>query len=352
MTLPKEYPVLVTGGSGYIASWICKYLMEEGYHVRATFRNSRDIAKYEHLQRIDDVAPGTLEIWEANLLEPGSFDDVVEGCHTVFHVASPFILFDRKDAYNKLVKPAVEGTKTVLEAVSRASSVKRVVLTSSIQAMFGDTIEIHDQPNGVFNQDSWNTTSNLKHQPYPYSKRLAEETAWEIAKDQSWEMVVMNPGFVLGPSLTARKDGASVDLMLQFANGKLKSGVPKVFMGIVDVRDVARAHIKAAQTAKAKGRYILVGHETSLLDISKSLGEEFNHLPLPKDYLPNWVLRLFGLFIGMTPQYIKRNLEHKPRFDIQPSIQDLSMSYRPLEETVQDMMWQLDKDGLVKKRRK
>ena len=339
--------VLVTGGSGYIASWIIKYLLDEGHTVRATVRNLNDKHKYAHLEQLAASAPGTLEMWEADLLQPGSFDEDIHGCEVVFHVASPFIPFGTKDPMNQLIRPAVDGTRNVLEAVSRAGTVKRVVLTSSIVAMYGDAKDLASYPNQQVQPDSWNQTSNEKHQPYPYSKRLAEEEAWKVAKDQDWDLVVMNPGFVLGPSLTPRKDSSSIQIMLQLIDGTMKRGAPEIYLGTADVRDVARAHIKAAFTLAAKDRYIITHETANFFELGKLLQKHFPQLPLPTGNLPRWVALMLGPLMGMTYKYLNRNIGYPLAFNNEASKQDLGLEYTPLETTVVDMVQQLAKDGII-----
>jgi len=350
--LDKDAPVLVTGGSGYIASWLCKFLMEEGYHVRATFRDRKNAQKFEHLQRIDDEAPGTLEIWEADLLDPTSFDNVIDGCKVVFHVASPFVIFGAKDPENTLIKPAVEGTRTVLEAATRSGSVERVVLTSSIYALYGDNADILEAPNGKFDERSWNTSSSIHHQPYPYSKRLAEETAWKTSEGQTWDLVVLNPGFVLGPSLTTRRDSASIDFMLQMTDGRMKGGVPDVEIGVVDVRDVARAHMVAAEKGETKRRYILVAETVSFLTIANYLRAKFSHYPLPKKIAPKWLFKALGPWIGFTRKYVNRNFGYKVNYDTQPSREELGLEYRSVKDTVNDMLEEMERQGMTKSKGK
>ena len=165
--IDPDAPVLVTGASGYIGSWIVRYLLEAGRTVHGTVRNPQKTSGLEHLHKLSADHPGRLKLFKADLLEPGSFDEAMAGCELVMHTASPFLLSGYKDAQEALVRPALEGTRNVLDSVNRTDSVKRVVLTSSVVAIYGDARETRDVPGGVFTDEHWNTTSSVDHQPYP-----------------------------------------------------------------------------------------------------------------------------------------------------------------------------------------
>ncbi|MFN4150985.1 MAG: NAD-dependent epimerase/dehydratase family protein, partial [Candidatus Sericytochromatia bacterium] len=261
--------VLVTGASGYIASWIIKYLLEEGFQVRGTVRNKNDVSKVEHLTKLGELYPNKLELFEANLLTPNAFKEAMQGCEIVMHTASPFIINGVKDPQKELVDPALKGTKNVLMTANEVPSVKRVVLTASVVSIYGDSEDINSTQNAIFTDEHWNTTSTLTHQAYSYSKTVAEKEAWKIAESQNqWDLVTIHPGFVLGPSLTNRVDSSSIDFMISMGNGKYATGVPELYFSIVDVRNVAKAHVNAAIKPEAKGRYILVNKVLQMLDIS------------------------------------------------------------------------------------
>lgn len=178
----------------------------------------------------------------------------------VFHTASPFKL-DVEKPQKDLVEPALEGTRNVLQEVNRTPSVQRVVLTSSCAAIYGDNADLEATPEGRFTEKIWNTTSSLDHQPYAYSKTVAEKEAWRIHDAQHrWEMVTINPSLVLGPGINPYATSESFTIIRQLGDGSLKSGVPRMGFGVVDVRDVAEAHFRAAFTPGARGRYIISAH--------------------------------------------------------------------------------------------
>ncbi|MCD4695625.1 MAG: aldehyde reductase [Bacteroidales bacterium] len=347
----KTKPVLVTGGSGYIASWIIKMLLEDGLTVHTTVRNKNDKNKYVHLVEMAQETSGTLEIFEAGLLKQGSFDLAMKDCELVMHTASPFFISGFKDAKKELIEPAKLGTRNVMESANRTNSVKRIVLTSSIAAIYGDNAEIKTIPNKIFTEDIWNTTSNIKHQPYSFSKTLAEKEGWEMNKKQDrWDLVTINPGFVLGPSLTKRTDSTSISTIIQMADGTFKSGAPELWFGIVDVRDVAKAHLKAGFTPEAKGRHIICNESASFYTMSQVLRKKFGPgFPFPKGKVPKALIWLIAPTAGLTRKFVAKNVGIPLKFDNSKSRKELDMDYIPLEQTLTDQFNQLVDDGLVKK---
>ncbi len=351
--IDQKKPILVTGGSGYIASWIVRYLLEEGHQVRATIRDKKNTKKVQHLETINSETKGELELFEADLNVEGSFDQAIKGCELVIHTASPFVIGKVKNPLKDLIEPAENGTKNVLDGVNRVGGVKRVVLTSSVAAIYSDSIDIGQTPEGVFNEECWNTKSTLKHNPYSYSKTLAEKKAWEIHdKQNDWDLVTINPSFVLGPSLSQRIDGASVDFMRSLVNGKLATGVPKTEMGIVDVRDVAKAHIKAGLKPEAKGRHILAAKSISILEMAKALRENFDSkYKIPKNEVPKFMFYILGPIIaGLSWEWVSKNIGYEIKFDNSKSIKELGIQYKDAKETLVSHIEQLEKFDLIFKK--
>jgi nucleoside-diphosphate-sugar epimerase len=341
-------PILVTGASGFIASWIVKYLLEGGYTVHGTVRDKENDQKVSHLRKLDDTSAGTLKLFEADLLNQGAFSAAMQGCELVIHTASPFQT-QVKDAQKQLVEPALEGTRNVLQSVNEIESVKKVVLTSSVVAIMGDAKEIEDTENGIFTEDHWNLSSDLNHQPYSYSKTLAEKEAWRMNQAQErWQLVAINPGFVLGPSLSDRVDGTSTSFVRNMVNGTFKSGVPDLSFGIVDVRDVAQAHIKGGFMPDASGRHITVAETLEMLEIAAVIKSFFNKkYPVPNKKLPNWLFYMLGPFQGYSWKYSRNNLGYHYEFDHSYSKQDLNLIYRPVSETIVDQVKDLETRGLI-----
>lgn len=349
-TIDRTKPVLVTGGTGYLASWIVKQLLDDGLEVRTTVRNLAQKDKYAHLTALAVKSKGVLQFFEADLLKKGSFAEAMDGCELVIHTASPFKITGIKNAQKELVEPAMEGTRNVLDTVNATESVKRVVLTSSVASVFGDAIDILKTETGIFTEAYWNTTSSSEHQPYPYSKVQAEKLAWEMAEMQSrWDLVVINPGFIMGPSLTKRIDSTSVEIMIQLATGKFKTGAPSGDMSFVDVRDTAKAHILAGFTPNASGRHICTSADKSFLEMADVIRAEHPELPLPKKFVPKWLFSLIAPFIGFSRKYVKLNVGYDLRMDNSYIKKDLGMEFLPFGQTISDHFNQLVADGIIKK---
>lgn len=342
-------PVLVTGASGYVASWIIRYLLEDGYTVRGTVRDPEKASGLEHLRALAEAHPGRLTLHRADLLDEGSFAEAMDGCELVMHTASPFIVGRVRDPEAQLVRPALEGTRNVLGSVNATPSVKRVVLTSSVVAICGDNIDMKGR--GPFTEADWNTTSSLEHQPYPYSKTVAEKAAWDMAEAQDrWDMVTIHPGLVLGPALTTASKSGSMTTMKAFIDYSLATGAPDLAMGLVDVRDVARAHVAAGFTPDAHGRYITNAQSITMLEIGQALRRRFGRsYPFPYTTVPKAAFRLIAPFAGFTREFVDKNVGWPLAFDNSRSIAELGLAYRPAEDTIGDHFQQMIDDGIVHK---
>ena len=343
-TIDPKAPVLVTGATGYVAGWLVKKLLDEGHTVHAAVRDPGSKEKLRFLNEIAPDAPGSIRYFAADLLEPGSYAEAMAGCELVFHTASPFTTAV-DDPVKELIEPATEGTRNVLEQASSTSTLRRVVVTSSCAAIYGDNADLAETPDGVFTEEVWNTSSSVEHQAYSYSKTLAERAAWEIAGRQDrWDLVSVNPSLVLGPGINPHATSESFQIMKQFGDGTLKSGVPRYGFGVVDVRDLAEAHYRAGFTPEAKGRYIVSGHDSDLADLASILREELgDRYPIPTRTLPKWLLWLVGPMVdkSLTRKVVRRNVGLPFRADNTKGVRDLGLTYRPLRETVVEMFLQM-----------
>lgn len=341
--------ICVTGASGFIASWIVRMLLEYGYTVHATIRDVNSPACAHVLTKealgLPSAAPGTLQIFSGcDLLIPGSFDEAMKGCDICIHTASPFIMDQPKDAQKDLIEPALKGTENVLNSVNKSKTVKRVVLTSSIAAI---ATPLERKPhNAPFNEEDWNTYATLETEPYPLSKKVAEQRAWEMEKAQSvWKMVTIHPGLVMGPVLSSRSNDGSISFIKKFLSGSMTI-TPHVGLAFVDVRDVAHAHILGMKSEKT-GRYICVENSYYYADVANMLRPKYGQkFSLPKFTLPDGLAKTF-LPMGheYSRQYLDTNLNSLPLYSNLKIKQDFGMTFTPFEKTIDDMV-----DSLVERK--
>ena len=344
----EKKTIVVTGASGYLGSWIVKTALDHGYTVRGTVRDPENEEKVGHLKELDGAK--RLSLYQADLLAAGAFDEAAKGADAIVHSASPYIVQNVEDGYKQLVEPAVEGTRNVLAAAGRAESVGRVVLTSSVVAIMGDAAEAKEYPDRVVDESRWNHTSTVQKSAYNYSKTAAEKEAWQIAGDQeSWDMIVINPAFIIGPSLSARQDGTSVQLLKQLGDGTLKQGAPGLVFGIVDVRDVALAHINALKPNVGPGRFILADKVRGFDDLAKTLHVEFgDRFQIPKRGIPKFLFWLAAPSVGLERKYVSRNANIRFTLDNHRSRDILGIDYRDVDASVVEHFQQLVDQGAVK----
>lgn len=318
--------VLLTGISGYIGQHCAAQLLEQGYDVAGTVRSrAKADAARSAISAVAQVE--RLSFAEADLLSDEGWDAAMEGCTSVLHVASPFVLAEPKDE-DELIRPAVEGTRRVVGAAQRAG-VRRMVLTSSTFAM------ISGKPSGRYGPDSWSDVS-AKIGAYAKSKTLAERAAWDAVPRGDMELVVVNPGAVFGPSLGAEVDGQSVALMKDMIGGKMPM-IPDIAMGMVDVRDVATLHVAAMTIEAAAGRrFIAATAEPVSMAYFADVLRDAGYAKVPSRKAPNVALRLMSLFDrqarGMLP-----SLGKKLAFDNQATFDILDWEPTPIEVSIREM---------------
>lgn len=350
-TIDKTKPVLVTGANGFVASWLVKRLLDEGITVHAAVRNPAKKDKYAHLDAAAEQSPGSIKYFKADLLTEGAYTEAMQGCELVYHTASPFIT-DVEDPQRDLIDPAVKGTQNVLDSARKTPSVKRVVVTSSCAAIYTDAIDTVNAPGGQLTEEVWNRTASLDYQPYSYSKLLAEQKAWEIAKAQDqWDLVTINPSLVMGPSLNLQATNSdSFKILQQLGDGTMKMGAPKMGLGIVDVRDVAEAHYRAGYTPESHGRYITSAHNTNLLELGQALQPKYGHrFPLPNKALPKWLLMIIGPMTNklFTRNFIRKNVNIPWKADNSKIKNELGISFRPMRESMEDAFQVLVENGVL-----
>jgi len=331
--------ILVTGGAGFIGSWIVKTLVEQGNTVRVSVRNKSKTAKYQHILDLEKTNTGKVELWQANLITPNGFDEVAKGCDSIIHVASPFTL-DTKNPQENLINPALKGTQNVLNAATKSGTVKRVIVTASCATIYGDNVDMKNKNITEFTEDINNTTSSLTHNPYSYSKVLAEQEANKIhAEQDSWSLAFINPAFVMGPAFSKDSNSGSITFMKDILSGKYKSGAPELHFGFVDVRDVAQAHILALENEKAQGRHLICGESMDMISFTKIIEANFpKQFKLPKTKAPKFLMMLLAPVFGVTRKFVKLNVGYPVKFSNKKSIRELGMKYIPIEKSIVDMV--------------
>ena len=318
--------VLLTGITGYIGQHCAAELLRQGYEVVGTVR-SRSKADATEAALAQAAPVDRLSFADADLLSDEGWDDAMKGCTFVVHVASPFVTAEPKDE-NELIAPAVEGTKRVVAAAQRAG-VKRLVLTSSTFAV------IAGKDSGTYGPDSWSDTGGAIG-AYSKSKTLAERAAWKAAEGGTMEMVAICPGPVFGPSLGAKIDGQSAALIRDMISGKVPM-IPDVAMGMIDVRDVARLHVKALTAVGAAGkRFIAASAEPVEMATLASVLRSAGYSKVPSRRAPSFLLRFMGVFDrearGMVPF-----LGKKAAFDSRATFELLDWKPTPIERSLKEM---------------
>lgn len=297
--------ILVTGGTGFVASHTIIQLLKAGHDVRTTVRRLEREADVRAMLETGGVVHEAerLSFFAADLGDDAGWEQAVAGCQYVLHVASPFPSAQPADE-DALIRPARDGTLRVLRA-ARDAKVKRVVMTSSFGAIGygspGRTIP--------FAETDWTDISGPDVSPYIKSKTVAERAAWEfVAQGDTLELAVINPVGVFGPAL-GPDYSSSIALIKSLLDGAMPA-TPRIYFGAVDVRDVADLHIRAMLSPEAKGqRFIATGgkvislHDAALV-LRARLGAAARKVP--RWEFPDWVVRLLGnvspQLRGMVPQ--------------------------------------------------
>ncbi len=338
--------VLVTGASGYIALHTIKALLDAGHEVRGSLRTPARGETLVEILRRHGSDTTKLHFVSADLDRDEGWAEACAGCSHVLHIASPFPNAPPRHE-DDLIKPAREGALRVLQAAADAG-VKRVVMTSSLAAVLSG----RDGRDGshVFDEEDW-TDLDADIGAYEKSKTIAERAAWtfleQLPADRRPEFCVINPGLVLGPVL--EKDaGTSVEAVLKLMRRDFP-GCPPLGWALVDVRDVAAAHITALTAPDAPGhRYLCAGEHVWLQQIAEILDREFGPqgYRIPTGRLPAALLRLAALF-DKTVRLVLRDLNLRHDIDNSAIRRDLHWNPRPVEQTVIDTARSLIQEGLV-----
>ena len=332
--------VLVTGATGYIGLHCIHQLLNQGYAVNGSIRSpERKEEIFESLKN-HNTPTENLNLFTFNLTEDDGWDEGMEGCDYLLHVASPIALENHDEDF--FVKPAVAGVKRAFK-FAKKYNVKKVVLTSSVAAIF-DTLE----EKTYYDETDWSDPDNPSISHYSKSKTLAERAAWDFVKneDNPFELAVINPALVIGPSLSGDL-GESNKAIAMVATGKMPVAVPLQF-GYVDVRDVATAHVLAMQNSNSNGeRFALAEKDLWYKDVAKVLRDNgFDKAPTFN--VPVWLAKILANFskeLKITLPYLGRVRSVK---NTSKAKDILGWNPRPAEQSIIDIAEQIKEMGLIK----
>jgi dihydroflavonol-4-reductase len=332
--------VLVTGATGYIGLHCVHQLLNQGYAVNGSIRSPERKDEIFEALKNHNTPTDNLKLFIFNLSEDDGWDEGMEGCDYVLHVASPIALESQSEDF--FVKPAVAGVKRALK-FAKKHNVKKVVLTSSVAAIFHG-MELKE----YYDETDWSDPENPSIDHYSKSKTLAERAAWDFIESEGnpFEFTVINPALVIGPTLSGDL-GESNKAIQMVATGKMPVAVPLQF-GYVDVRDVAAAHILAMQNPSSNGeRFALAEKDLWYKDVSKLLREN-GFDKAPKISVPTWVAKIIANFskeLKLALPYLGRVRSVK---NTSKAKDILGWNPRPAEESILELANQIKEMGLIK----
>ncbi len=346
--------VLVTGATGFIAQHCLLQLLEAGYEVRGTARTSDRRAEMvailsPHLSEAARSRLDRLDVVAADLTGDDGWTRAVEGCRFVLHVASPLPRGVVKDE-NELIVPARDGALRVLRAAHDAG-VERVVLTSSLSA-----IVYGNDRSRLFTEDDWSNLDGERIGAYDKSKTIAERAAWRymmsVEDTSPMELVVINPGLVLGPLLSSDW-GTSGEMVKRILSHQVPA-IPNISFATVDVRDVARAHLSAMVSPEAAGqRFICAEANHSMMEIAQILKARYGPqgFKIPTSRLPSVVIRVMAVF-DKTVRLALNDLDSTQNVDSTKIRTVLQWHPRNLFEMTTAMADSMIEYGVVRAKRK
>jgi dihydroflavonol-4-reductase len=337
---------LVTGVNGFIAKHIAKGLLEAGYSVRGTVRSAASTDAVRASLRASGCDDTRLTFVEADLEDDKPWRAAADGCRFVLHVASPFPMQQPRDR-EALVPAARAGTIRVLDAALGAG-VERVVMTSSMVAMMyragrPRTITVRE---GDWTDPEWPSLS-----AYIVSKTRAEQAAWQHMQSQGArdKLVVVNPGFVLGPTLD-KQIGTSLGVIELILKGTYPA-LPASEYPVVDVRDLAELHVRALSLSSAAGRRLIAAGETiSMTQMAAALRQGLGPAArrAPARTLPDFLVRALAM-VDRSLKSVVPDIGTRPVADSGYVTEITGVSFRPASETVLAAGMSLIERGIVRR---
>ena len=323
--------VLVTGASGYIGSHVVANLLSKGMKVRATVRDSSDPERVGHLESLPVSDGGGLEIVEMDLLDIESVRRAVSGCQSVIHTAAVVVLKSKR-AQEEIVDPSVVGTRNILDAIDGSSTVRNLVHTSSTAAIRPSSWE----DGQTLTTDTWADDATIEENPYGLAKYSAEKIVrdWHSSNESSVRMVTINPCVVLGPPLSKRHLRGSPSFLMMLLRREIPFVIP-MHISIVDVRDVAEAHVRALTMGEDAGRYLVVSGQMWWKEIARAIKAENPTLRVPTRQIPYSLSLIVSMFHPrVSLSWARMHLGKRLFWDSSPAQRDLGMSWREPRDSV------------------
>ena len=325
--------IVLTGATGFIAKHVAVKLLNAGYRVRATLRSPARAEEVAAAVRpaLDDPSDleARLSFLPLDLLRNDGWAEAMKGAQALVRTASPFPMDDPRDEAD-VIRPAVDGTLRALRA-AREAGIDRVVLTSSVAAVMHS-----DRPPGktAFDEFDWTDPAHATATPYIRSKTLAERAAWNFVEAQAPDLrlAVLNPGLVFGPPLDAHY-GTSLRLVERLLRAR-DPMLPRIAFPVVDVRDVAEAHLRAlVRTDAAGGRFLLADETLWFHEMAEALQRALPARRLVTRQAPNAIIRVLSLF-DRSIRSILPSLGRYERVSNAKARESLGLEFTPAREAV------------------
>jgi dihydroflavonol-4-reductase len=335
--MSTTYNVLVLGATGFIGGHIARAALDMGWKVRALRRSPTSKGHLENSQ---------VEWVEGDLDDPDSLDKAMQGVDAVFHASGYYPTRKERRPIEKQVQYALTQTQNVLCAAHKAN-IQRLIFTSTLTTIGNPPAN----SSRLANEADFYVPGSMAKSAYYESKFAMERAVIQAAKDMV-PSVVLNPTAVFGPGdihLTM------AGLLLAVARGWAVAWLP-VTINIVDVRDVAQAHIQAAICGRIGERYIIGGHNMSLR-AALNQASAIAHVHPPRFQIPLWLVDGLALlddaipFVNLTGNHL-RTIRLWEGYDTSKAQKELSLRPRPVEETLSDAFRWLQDKGLQSNQKK
>ena len=323
---------LVTGATGYLGVDVVQALRAQGREVRALARSDSDVAR---------LAATGAEIVRGDVTEPDSLPPAFAGVTRVFHLAG--VVGHRARDDERLRAVNVDGARNVL-AACRSAGVERVVFTSSVSAMGPAASPGYPRNEGAWMLDGDDGRPDFR---YARTKALGEQVALDAATS-GLDVVVVNPGFVIGPGDVHRVSSWAVE---EYLRGNLRFTIDGG-LSYVDGRDVVAGHLLAEERGRSGERYILTNDEGNLSHrdfftrVGRATGRRRRQLHLPKGVL--LPLLRAGTTLRLPLPLDADELASSSRwwfYTAAKARSELGFETRPLDDTIRDTADWLAADG-------